>query len=255
MGHSEEVVGKALKGMHEKPLVATKCSLVWGEDREAISLLKRESVLQEAESSLKRLGVERIDLYQMHWPNPETQIEEGWAAIEALMQSGKVRYGGVSNFNVKQMDSVGAIHPIASLQPPYSMLRRDIEAEILPYCAEQNIGVIPYSPLQKGLLTGKVTKEWVENLPDSDHRKGDGFFQEPKLSHHMRIAEGLTGIAQESGHTAAHLAIAWTLRKPEVTAAIVGARSTAQIEQTSLAGEWQLSEAEIEAVEKLLSDS
>ncbi len=255
LGHSEEVVGKALKGMHEKPFVATKCTRVWGEDRILFGSLKRESILREADESLQRLGVDCIDLYQIHWPDPEEDLEEGWRALETLIQNGKIRYAGVSNFSVKQLETVGSIHRIASLQPPYSMLRREIEDEILPYCGEQQIGVIPYSTMGRGLLTGKVTPEWVANLAEDDHRRRSENFQEPELGRNMRIAAGITGIARESGHTPAQLAIAWTLHRPQVTAPIVGARSPSQIEETAPAGDWELSEAEIAAVEKLLAEA
>jgi len=255
LGHSEEVIGKAIQGMQEKPILATKCTRVWGEKRILYGSLKRESILREAEDSLRRLGVEYIDLYQIHWPDPDEDLEEGWRALETLIQDGKIRYAGVSNFSVKQMQTVQAIHPIASLQPPYSMLRRGVEEKILPYCGEQQIGVIPYSPLQKGLLTGKITPDWVAALPEDDHRQGDPDFSAPRLSRNIRIAAGLADIARESGHTAAQMAIAWLLCRPEVTAPIVGARKPAQIEGTAPAGDWELSEAEIGAVDKLLAEA
>ncbi len=252
LGHSEEVIGKTLRGMHEKPILATKCTRVWDEGGKIYGNLKRESVLREAEASLARLGVEQIDLYQIHWPDPEADIEECWAAIEELVQSGKVRYAGVSNFNVAQMKRIQPLHPLASLQPPYSILRRDIEAEILPFCKENDIGVVAYSPLQKGLLTGKASAEWVAGLPEDDHRKRDSNFRDPKLTYNIKVAAGLAEIAGQSDHTTAQLAIAWTLRRSEVTAAIVGARSPSQIEETVPAGDWDLRNDEIEAVEKAL---
>ena len=255
LGHSEEVIGKAIHGMQEKPFLATKCTRVWGEDRILFGSLKRESILREAEESLQRLGVECIDLYQIHWPNPEEDLEEGWRALETLIQDGKIRYAGVSNFSVEQMQSMGAIHPIASLQPPYSMLRREIEQEILPFCEEEQIGVIPYSTMGRGLLTGKVTAEWAAELPEDDHRHASPDFHPPRLARNMRIAAGLVEIARESGHTAAQLAVAWTLRRPEVTAPIVGARKPSQIESTAPAGDWVLSTEEITAVEKLLEEA
>ncbi len=255
LGHSEEVIGKAIQGMQEKPILASKCTRVWGEDRILSGNLKGESILREAEDSLRRLGVDCIDLYQIHWPDPEEDLEEAWRALETLIQDGKIRYAGASNFSVRQMETVGSIHRIASLQPPYSMLRREIEDEILPYCGEQQIGVIPYSPLQKGLLTGKVTADWVADIPDDDHRHSDPDFNPPRLARNIRIASGLSEIARESGHTAAQLAIAWLLCRPEVTAPIVGARKPSQIEGTAPAGDWELSEAEIAAVEKLLAEA
>jgi aryl-alcohol dehydrogenase-like predicted oxidoreductase len=251
-GHCEEVVGKALRGLNPRPFVATKCSRCWDERREPFSRLKRDSIRAELESSLKRLGVEVIDLYQIHWPMPEEDIEEGWGAVAELVKEGKVRYAGVSNFNVAQLKRAQAIHPVASLQPPYSMLRREVESEILPYCAAHNIGVVAYSPMQKGLLTGKVTRERVANFPADDHRRNDPQFAEPLLSANIALAEGLRAVAGKRGRTVAELAIAWVLRKPDVTSAIVGARRPAQIEETVRAGDWVLTEDEIAAVEQLL---
>ena len=182
-GHSEEVVGRALKQMPQKPLIATKCSLLWNDKREKIGCLDRDSIIKECEDSLTRLGVETIDLYQMHWPDPEEQIEEGWEAMASLVQQGKVRYIGVSNFTVDQLRRVAEIHPVASLQPPYSMLRRDIEKDLLPYCAEHHIGIVCYSPMQKGLLTGKFSKEHMQTLaPDDQSAHGPGFCRRKNLS-------------------------------------------------------------------------
>ena len=252
-GHSEEVVGRAIKGMSDKPVIATKCSRLWTEDGEIYGNLERESILAEAEQSLDRLGIDVIDLYQIHWPFPNEGIEEGWRAIEELIESGKIRYGGVSNFSVSQMQQAHEIHRIASLQPPYSMLRPEVEKEILPYCAENDIGVIVYSPMQKGLLTGKVDKEWVESLPQDDHRKNDEMFKDPGLSINLEVVAGLQHIAERAGRTVPQLAIAWTLRRPEVTAAIVGARRPGQIEETAQAAEWKLSQQELEEIDRLLA--
>ena len=196
-----------------------------------------------------------IDLYQIHWPQPDEDIEEAWEAIADLIRAGKVRFGGVSNFSVRQLQRVQPIHPVASLQPPYSMLVRDVEAELMPYCAANGIGIIAYSPMQKGLLTGKVTRQWVASLPADDHRRSDPGFQEPQLSANLALVEALREIAADCGKTVPQLAIAWVLRRPEVTAAIVGARRPDQIEQTIAGGQWQLSEAEIAAIEELLRDS
>ncbi|MFP3854194.1 MAG: aldo/keto reductase [Anaerolineales bacterium] len=251
-GHSEEVVGRAIKGMSERPIIATKCSRLWTEDGEIYGNLERESILAEAERSLDRLGIEVIDLYQIHWPFPNEGIEEGWHALEELIDSGKVRYGGVSNFSVSQMQRAHEIHPIASLQPPYSMLQREVEEDILLYCAENDIGVIVYSPMQKGLLTGKVDKAWVENLPEDDHRKADEMFNDPELSINLELVEGLQIIAERAGRTVPQLAIAWTLRRPEVTAAIVGARRPDQIEETAPAAVWNLTQDELAEIDRLL---
>ncbi|MBC7190425.1 aldo/keto reductase [Candidatus Aerophobetes bacterium] len=252
LGHSEEIVGKAIKGVEPKPIIATKCSRVWDREGNITSCLKRESIRREVEASLKRLGVEVIDLYQIHWPVPDEDIEEAWETIAQLKEEGKIRYAGVSNFNVTQLERIQKIHPVASLQPPYSMLERGIEDEILPYCKKNNIGVIVYSPMQKGLLTGKVTKKWVEELPEDDHRRRDPRFQEPQLSINLEFVDNLRHIAQKSGRTLAQLAISWVLRRSEVTAAIVGARSPSQIEETVFGGDWILSEEEITAIDELL---
>ncbi|UCF61611.1 MAG: aldo/keto reductase [Anaerolineaceae bacterium] len=252
LGRSEEAIGKALSSIEDKPIIATKCSLVWGEDREVYNSLKNKSVREEVEASLMRLGVEVIDLYQIHWPNPEEELEEGWGTIADLVMEGKIRYAGVSNFNIKQLKRIQPIHRVASLQPPYSMLRRGIEDKILDYCSENEIGVIVYSPMQKGILTDKFSREWVLSLPESDHRVRDSRFSDPELSVNLEFVDGLREIAKAKGMTIAQIAIAWTLRRPEVTAAIVGARKPHQIEETVRAGDWELSEDEIEKIEELI---
>jgi aryl-alcohol dehydrogenase-like predicted oxidoreductase len=252
LGHCEEIVGQALASRRERPIVATKCGRCWDDQRQLFPRIKRDSVLAEAEASLRRLRVETIDLYQIHWPQPEEDIEEAWEAVNTLVKSGKVRYAGVSNFNRAQLERIQPIAPVASLQPPYSMLVRGIESEVLPYCRKNGIGVIVYSPMQKGLLTGKVTQQWVDNLAVDDHRRNDPQFQEPKLSSNLALVEHLKKIAARSGKTAAQLAIAWTLRRPEVTAAIVGARRPDQVDELIGAGDWQLSEQDIQDVEHAL---
>jgi aryl-alcohol dehydrogenase-like predicted oxidoreductase len=235
--------------------IATKCGILWKEDGSDIYFkLKADSIRQEVEDSLRRLNVEVIDLYQIHWPNPDEEIEEGWSTIAELIKEGKVRYGGVSNFNVEQLKRAQAIHPVTSLQPPYSMIVRDVEDEILPFCAENNIGVIVYSPMQAGLLTGKMTKERVNSFPDDDWRKGSPNFQEPELSLNLELVEKLKPIAERHNHSLPELAIAWTLRRPEVTGAIVGARRPSQIEQTVGAGSWRLSQEDIADIETLLAE-
>jgi len=253
LGHSEELVARALAGMKEKPIIATKCSRVWDEQGNIGSDLSWKGIHRECEDSLRRLQVEVIDLYQIHWPIPDEQIEEGWSAMVDLVKAGKVRYIGVSNFSVAQLKRIQPIYPVASLQPPYSMLRRDIETELLPYCRQNQIGVIVYSPLQKGLLTGKVTPEWVASLPDDDHRKRDPMFNEPRLSEIMTLVEFLKGIASKHSRSLAELAIAWTLRRPELASAIVGARRPEQIEETAQAGDWVIPAEDLEAIEKFLA--
>ena len=252
LGHSEEVVGRAIAGRRDEVIIATKCSLVWDENRKVGGRLKAESVRREAEASLRRLNVEVIDLYQIHWPNPDEDIEEGWGVIADLIKEGKVRYGGVSNFSVAQLRRVQPIHPVASLQPPYSMLRRGVEDELYPYCAANDIGVIAYSPMQAGLLTGKFTRERVESLPNGDWRKRSEEFQEPQLSVNLALVDKLRPIAERNGRTLAQLAIAWVLRRPELTAAIVGARRPSQIEETAQAGDWELSAEDIAEIGALL---
>lgn len=254
LGHAEEVVGRAVKEAPQEPIIATKCGRVWDEKGNIGGSLKKKSVRSEAEASLRRLGVDVIDVYQIHWPDPDEDIEQAWEMIAELIEEGKIRYGGVSNFSVEQLKRIQSIHPVASLQPPYSMIVRDIEKEILPYCEENNIGVICYSPMYKGLLAGKFTKERIQDLPQDDHRRGDTHFQEPEIDVNLEFVDKLRSIAEERGRTVAQLAIAWVLRRPEVTAAIVGARRPSQIEETAPAGNWVLSEDEIKAIDALLQE-
>jgi aryl-alcohol dehydrogenase-like predicted oxidoreductase len=252
LGHSEEVVGKALRRLSPRPLVATKFSRRWGADGVPYSDISPQSIRFEIENSLRRLDIEVIDLYQMHWPRPEEDLEGAWQTVAALVREGKVQYAGVCNFNREQLERILPIHPVASLQPPYSMLRRGIEDGLLEFCAEQQVGVVAYSPMQKGLLTEKYTREFVESLPPDDHRKRDPDFQEPKLSQHLRLVAGLQEIGARHGRSVAELAISWVLRRPEVTSAIVGARKPSQIEQTVNASGWRLSGDELEQIEGLL---
>jgi aryl-alcohol dehydrogenase-like predicted oxidoreductase len=252
-GRSESVVGRALKQMSRKPLIATKCGLCWDEQNERIPRLKAQSIRTECHDSLRRLGIDTIDLYQIHWNQPEEDIEEGWTEMARLVDEGKVRYIGLSNFEVEQIQRLQKIHPVASLQPPYSMLHREVEDELLGYCGENNIGVIVYSPMQRGLLTGKFDAERVANLPEGDHRKTNPDFQQPQFGATLQLVEQLRPIAERNGRTLAQLAISWVLRRPEVTAAIVGARSPQQIKETASAADWNLSEEDIEEIGQLLS--
>jgi aryl-alcohol dehydrogenase-like predicted oxidoreductase len=254
LGHSEEVVGKALKGRSQKPYVFTKCSMRWFPDRKIYRSLKAGSLQEEIEASLTRLGVDTIDLYQIHWPNPEDEIEEGWETLARFQEQGKVRSIGVSNFSIEQMRRVQAIAPITSLQPPYSLLRRDIEREILPFCREHNIGVINYSPMVSGLLTGKMTAERIQNLPQDDWRRRNQNFQEPKLSRNLELAALLGEIGREHGVQAGVVAIAWTLRNPAITAAIVGARRPDQVDGILPAATFRLSDGEAERIERWLAE-
>ena len=256
LGRSEEVVGKVLAGRQDEVIVATKCGLCWDEGcTDVYGRLEAKSVRTECEDSLRRLGVDVIDLYQVHWPHDEEHLEEGWGVIADLVKEGKIRYAGVSNFTVAQLKRVQAIHPVASLQPPYSMLERGVEEELLDYCAANDIGVIVYSPMQTGMLTGKYTKELVESLPDNDWRKEfSPHFQEPGLSANLALVDKLRTIAERNGKTVAQLAIAWVLRRPEVTAAIVGSRRPSQIEGTALAGDWELTPEEIAEIDAFLAE-
>jgi len=253
VGHSEELVGQALRQTKRKPYIATKCGRLWNEKKELIPYLKRESIRRECLASLQRLGVERIDLYQMHWPDPLQDIEEAWEEMARLVDEGKVRYLGVCNYNVEQIERVSRIHPVASLQPPYSMLRRDVEKELLGYCAQHAIGVVAYSPMQRGLLTGKFSQDRLAALAPDDHRRRMPEFQEPAFSASLELVEGLREIAEHNGRTVAQLAISWVLRRPEVTAAIVGARRPSQIMETVAASDWNLSKKDISEIEKLLA--
>jgi len=254
-GHAEEIVGRAIAGRRDELVLATKCGILWKEDGSDIyGHLKAESIRREVEQSLGRLNVEVIDLYQIHWPLPDEDIEEGWAAVCDLVKEGKIRYGGVSNFNVAQIERIRSRDLVASLQPPYSMLERGIEEEILSYCGANSIGVIVYSPMQAGLLTGRMTKERVANFPGDDWRKGASHFQEPALTANLQLVEGLRSIAERNGRPVSQLAIAWVLRRPELTAAIVGARRASQIEETAGAADWSLSADDIAAMDALLAE-
>ena len=254
-GASELLVGKALREMpgSERPLVATKCGRIMQEDATVKGCLTKDSVVRECEASLHRLGVECIDLYQIHWPDPDEDIEEAWRAMVEMKKEGKVREIGVSNHGVKQMERLRPIHPIASLQPPYSMLNREVEEDHLPYCGESGIGVICYSPMGKGLLTGAFSRERAEALSDKDHRSRDPKFSPPQLDLNLEVVETIRPLAEDSGRPMAQLPLAWVLRRPEVTSAIVGVRKPSQIEQTVGGGDWNLTQEELDVVEAALS--
>lgn len=245
LGHSEEVVARALESVSNRPYVFTKCARVWNEQRQIGKSLKAGSIRKELEASLRRLKVDVIDLYQIHWPEPDEDVEEGWETLGKLKQEGKVRWIGVSNFSAAQMKRAGAIAPISSLQPPYSLISPEIEESVLPHCLEHNIGVIVYSPMKSGLLSGAMTKERVANFADDDFRKRAIAFQEPHLSRNLKLVEILREIGARHGRTPGEVAIAWTLRHPAVTAAIVGMRSPAQVDGLIGALQLRLSETEI----------
>jgi aryl-alcohol dehydrogenase-like predicted oxidoreductase len=253
-GHSEELVGKALKQTKEKPLIATKCSLLWNDKRQKVSCLKAGSIREECHASLKRLGIDVIDLYQIHRPEPDEDIEQAWEEMVKLTEEGKVRYMGVSNFSVEQMERIREITPVASLQPPYSMLRREVEDAILDYCAQNDIGVVAYSPMQRGLLTGKFSQERLAGLPLDDHRRRSPDFHEPQLTATLQFVDRLRPIAERNGRTLAQLVISWVLRRAEVTAAIVGARRPDQIAETAPASDFELSAEDVEEIEQLLAE-
>ena len=254
LGHSEEVVGRALKSTPHKPYVFTKCALRWNEDRTIYNSIKAESVRFELEASLRRLNVETIDLYQIHWPNPDPEIEEGWSEMAKLQQQGKIRWIGVSNFNVEQMKRAQKIAPITSLQPPYSMLRRAIEAEILPFVQQNGIGVINYSPMLSGMLTGKMSAERVASMPADDWRRNSVEFKEPRLSRNLQLVELLREIGSEHGVNPGVVAVAWTLHHPAITAAIVGGRSGNQVEEIAPALEFRLGKEEYERINAFLAE-
>jgi aryl-alcohol dehydrogenase-like predicted oxidoreductase len=249
LGHSEEVVARALEGRQPRPYVFTKCERIWNQKGEIQKALKRDSVRRECESSLLRLNVDAIDLYQIHWPEPDEDIEEGWETLAKLKEEGKVRWIGLSNFNAQQMERCRKIAPITSLQPPYSAISPEVEESILPYCQQHGVGVISYSPMKSGLLTGKMTKERVANMPEDDFRRRAPAFQEPQLTRNLALAEVMRSIGARHGRSAGEVAIAWVLRHPAVTAAIVGMRSAEQAEGVVGALEFRLSKEEIAEID------
>lgn len=253
LGHSEEVVARALHGRGERPLVFTKCERVWNDQGEISGSLKRDSVRRECEASLRRLHVDTIDLYQVHWPEPDGDIEEGWTELAKLKEEGKVRFIGVSNFNVSQMQRAQRIAPITSLQPPYSMLAREVEEQILPYARKNNMGVIVYSPMHSGLLTGAMTRQRIAAFSQDDWRRRNPDFQEPALSRNLRLVELLREIGDRNGRNPGEIAIAWTLHNPAVTGAIVGVRSASQVEGILGAADFRLKEAEFDEIENAVA--
>jgi aryl-alcohol dehydrogenase-like predicted oxidoreductase len=249
LGHSEEMVARALRGRTPRPYIFTKCERVWDSQGKIGACLKAPSIRRECEDSLRRLEVDVIDLYQIHWPEPDEDVEEGWTELERLKREGKVRYIGVSNFSVAQMKRAVAIAPIFSLQPPYSLVTRQIEQEILPFCAKRNIGVIAYSPMGAGLLSGKMTQQRVAQFTAEDWRRNLESFKEPALSKNLRLVETLREIGRRYGRSPGEAAIAWVLRHPAVTAAIVGFRSPQQVAGISGAADFRLSPGELEEIE------
>ena len=244
-GRSEQIVGRALQGLSQRPYVFTKCSLLDDGTRHVRHSLNRDSILREAEASLQRLGVDAIDLYQIHWPNPDEDIEEGWAALAELKQRGLVRHIGVSNFDASQLRRIQSIAPVETLQPPYSLIDRAAEAEVLPFAKRQGIGVIVYSPMGSGLLTGGITRERIAAMPDDDWRKTDPRFTEPQLSRHLALAARLRTIADRHDVSAGAVAVAWTLRNPAVDGAITGFRRPDQVDPVVAAAGLELTEQDL----------
>jgi aryl-alcohol dehydrogenase-like predicted oxidoreductase len=248
MGHSEEVVASAISSWSgPRPYVFTKCGLLADEQGYVHRNLRANSIRRECENSLRRLKVDRIDLYQIHWPSED--LEEGWGEMARLQKEGKVRWIGVSNFDASQLRRAERIALVTSLQPPYSLIRREVEPDILPYCHSHGIGVIVYSPMQSGLLTGAMTRERIAKLPDSDWRSRDPEFREPKLSKNLALVERLRKIGQKYGVPPGQVAVASVLRNPAVTAAIVGARSSQQVEQNVGAADLHLSDEDVAEIE------
>ena len=250
LGHSEEIVAKALRGRTERPYIFTKCSMVWDQEGKISHSLKRDSIRREVEDSLRRLQVEAIDLYQIHWPDPDIDIEEGWNTLAELKREGKVRYIGVSNFNVERLQRAMDIERVDSLQPPYSLIHPDVEDEILPFCERNGIGVIAYSPMMSGLLSGRMTRERVNSFPEDDWRRSNPEFQEPRLYRNLWLAELLKNIGRHHGLSAGEVAIAWTLRLSAVTGAIVGGRSPEQVDGIVGAADFRLSKDEIDGIDR-----
>jgi aryl-alcohol dehydrogenase-like predicted oxidoreductase len=257
MGHSEEVVARALKSWSgQRPYVFTKCGLRWNAQGEVRKVLSADSIRREVEDSLRRLAVDVIDLYQIHWPpDPDSpQLEEGWSSLADLKREGKVRWIGVSNFNVEQLRRAQAIAPVTSLQPRYSLVHREMEDEVLPYCLNEGIGVIVYSPMASGLLTGAMTHERAATLPNDDWRKNHPDFTEPDLSRNLVLVERLRQIAKRHDRSVGEVAITWTLHNPAVTGAIVGARNARQAEGVMRAGDLDLSNEALNEIEPFFAE-
>ena len=256
LGHSEEVVARAIAGVARRPYVFTKCGRVWDDNKQIGKRLKSASIRAECEASLKRLKVDVIDLYQVHWPEPDEDIEEGWQTVLKLKEEGKVRWVGVSNFSAEQMARVAKCGPITSLQPPYSLIRREVEESILPYCQANGIGTIVYSPMASGLLSGAMTRERIAALPADDWRKEkNNNYREPLLTRHLNLVELLRKIGAPHGQKPGAVAIAWTLRHPAVTAAIVGARRPGQLKELLGAAEWRLTPNEVDEIDTFLKSN
>jgi aryl-alcohol dehydrogenase-like predicted oxidoreductase len=248
-GHSEAVVGRALAGLDERPYVFTKGGQPEGPGRTTVHNLRRDSLRHELEGSLSRLGLDLIDLYQIHWPIPPEEIEEAWSTLVEFRDEGLVRHIGVSNFDVGQLRRIGQIAPVETLQPPYSLVAREAEQELLPFCEREGIGVIVYSPMGSGLLTGGMSRERIEGLADDDWRKHDARFQEPQLSRHLALVERLKVVAERYDTTPGAVAVAWTLRNPAVNGAIVGFRRPDQVDPIVVAANLELTDDDVATIE------
>jgi aryl-alcohol dehydrogenase-like predicted oxidoreductase len=258
LGHSEEVVARALKTWSgPRPYVFTKCGLRWDTKGNVKRVLSSDSIRREVEDSLRRLSVEVIDLYQVHWPpDPDSgELEEGWSTLASLQRQGKVRWIGVSNFSVQQLRRAQAVASVTSLQPRYSLVHREVEDQDLPYCRRENIGVIVYSPMASGLLTGAMTRERAAKLPNDDWRRTHPDFTEPNLSRNLALVECLRQIARRHNRSAGEAAIAWTLHNAAVTGAIVGARNAGQAEGVMRAGELHLTDEDVSEIETLVAET
>lgn len=255
LGHSEEIVAQAVKGRSERPYIFTKCSMVWDNKGNIGHSLRQASIRNEVEESLRRLKVDVIDLYQIHWPDPERDIEQAWSTLSDLKREGKVRYIGVSNFNVEQLRRAITIAPVDSLQPPYSLIHPDVQDEILPFCEKNGIGVIVYSPMMSGLLSGRMSRERIINFPEEDWRRNNPEFQEPRLFRNLWLAELLKNMGRRHGVSAGEMAIAWTLRLPSVTGAIVGGRNPEQVEGIVGAAHLKLSKYEIAEIDRFAHEN
>jgi aryl-alcohol dehydrogenase-like predicted oxidoreductase len=249
LGHSEEVVARALDGVEPRPYVFTKGGQPEGPNRTSYQTLKRDSLLRECEGSLRRLAVDAIDLYQIHWPIPDEEVEEGWSALAELKEQGLVRHIGVSNFSVAQLERAEAIAPVETLQPPYSLIDRVVEPDVLPWCEEHDVGVIVYSPMASGMLTGRMTRERIESLPADDWRSKSDTFREPQLSRNLGLVERLKRVAERHGVEPGAVAVAWTLRNPAVDGAITGFRRPDQVDPIVAAADLELSDEDVRELE------
>jgi aryl-alcohol dehydrogenase-like predicted oxidoreductase len=252
LGHSEEVVGRAIKGRADRPYIFTKCGVVWDEAGNPRNELKAASLRQHVEASLRRLQIETIDLYQIHFPVPDEDLEEGWMALAALQREGKIRYAGVTNFGVDQVRRIAKIAPVASVQAQYSLVVRGIEHDLMDYARTGGVGRLAYAPMQSGLLTGKFTRERASQLAPNDYRRTDPEYNEPRLSHNLALVELLRVIGMRHGRAAGEVAVAWTLRDPIVTGAIIGGRRPDQIAGTIGAATFRLSDDEVAEIDAFL---